>query len=588
MKFKPQRRRSKVASLSPPSLNERKKLRKCQIEAYARLATADKNEFLKLKAEIKRVGYTSMRAMEAMHTLADASSAGSDCLDTKRDDDAGSRRWQWWARRKGQNHEPRPVLPIEDSNRNLHQVRSGDGRAPISSGNKTSFREKLKPFSLRNIPSIAWTSQPFEDLSLSDSKEPAVRYTPTESALSGGKRTQEDVENRISSSCLANNALQENLHSNPSEKDERSDNSLSEGTDDATVEQYLQYLSSGRWDDKSKRSTSIISVDLSEDFSHIKGLEQIMEEKPRQNSRLGGGVLSAVLFFFASAALIIGIVTAQAGGNGQQENNLDHNGTLPGPITATVTAQVGGNGQQENNLDHNGTLPGLITATITAQVGGNGQGENNLAHNGLLPRPCRDMEIAYNTAVHGMLGFDTKTIKEYICNNLKRQEIVDFITNLDASTMDDCEAMIYGPIVAIKFKILERLTDEDTCRAELEEELSMFPQGFKLGEVLQSGQHEELLDPITISALIAATAAATTSVKSTYHDCEETWNNGVTCVLGNSCNCCKNEATYWYGKAATACGEESCWGRDIYCLAGTSCNNCCSSWKWSGSGAYCL
>eukprot|EP00957_Ditylum_brightwellii_P113372 8644704-Ditylum_brightwellii.AAC.1 len=62
----------------------------------------------------------------------------------------------------------------------------------------------------------------------------------------------------------------------------------------------------------------------------------------------------------------------------------------------------------------------------------------------------------------------------------------------------------------------------------------MFPQGFKLGEVLQSGQHEELLDPITIAALIAATAAATTSVKSTYHGCEETWNNGVTCVLGNS------------------------------------------------------
>eukprot|EP00957_Ditylum_brightwellii_P188954 14384064-Ditylum_brightwellii.AAC.1 len=60
-----------------------------------------------------------------------------------------------------------------------------------------------------------------------------------------------------------------------------------------------------------------------------------MEEKPRQNSRLGAGVLSAVLFFFASAALIIGIVTAQAGGNGQQENNLDHNGTLPGQITAT-------------------------------------------------------------------------------------------------------------------------------------------------------------------------------------------------------------------------------------------------------------
>uniref|UniRef100_A0A7S4RQ14 Uncharacterized protein n=1 Tax=Ditylum brightwellii TaxID=49249 RepID=A0A7S4RQ14_9STRA len=113
-----------------------------------------------------------------------------------------------------------------------------------------------------------------------------------------------------------------------------------------------------------------------------------------------------------------------------------------------------------------------------------GQENTNLNHNGPLPGPCHDTEIAYNTAVHGLLEFDTKTIKEYLCNNISRQEIVDFITNLDISTMDECETMIYGPFDAMKFEILEMLKDEDTCRAEVEEELSTIPQGRKLGQIM--------------------------------------------------------------------------------------------------------
>jgi len=445
-----------------------------------------------------------------------------------------------------------------------------------------SLAEMSKAFRVKNIPSFDWSGQSF--------------YGKESEFLSGGKQAQQD------------DVIQ---------------TSISEDSDDATVEKYLHYISPSRLGNKYKRSTSIISVDLSEDMV----LEDLEEQiPPRQSSRLGGGFLIAAFFLLTSAALtffllapasfitwklpaqvdgngqgennldhnetlpepMIISVNAHVGGNGQGENNLDHNETLPGTITGKVPAQVDENGQGGNNLDHNGTLPGPITTTLPAQVGENGQGENNLDHNGTLPGPCRDMEIAYNTAVHGMLGSDTKTIKEYICNAIQRQEIVGFITNLDASTMDDCEAMIYGPLVAIKFNILERLTDEDTCRAELEEELSMFPQGLKLSDVLQSGQHKELLDLITVAALNDAASTATTSVENTYHGCEETLDDGVTCVFGTSCNCCENEATYWYGKTATACGEEPCWGKDIYCFAGTSCNNCCSSWKWYGPGAYCL
>jgi len=44
--------------------------------------------------------------------------------------------------------------------------------------------------------------------------------------------------------------------------------------------------------------------------------------------------------------------------------------------------------------------------------------------------------------------------------------------------------MIYGPFDAMKFEILEMLKDEDTCRAEVEEELSTIPQGRKLGQIM--------------------------------------------------------------------------------------------------------
>jgi len=58
------------------------------------------------------------------------------------------------------------------------------------------------------------------------------------------------------------------------------------------------------------------------------------------------------------------------------------------------------------------------------------------------------------------------------------------------------------------------------------------------------------------------------------------WDDGSICGLGTTCNYCKHKATYWYGKAFTACGEEPKWGDGTRCLAGTSCNNCRNSYEW--------
>lgn len=70
---------------------------------------------------------------------------------------------------------------------------------------------------------------------------------------------------------------------------------------------------------------------------------------------------------------------------------------------------------------------------------------------------------------------------------------------------------------------------------------------------------------------------------------EPKWDNGTRCLLGTSCNACREKATYWYGKAFTACGPEPKWGDGTRCLAGTSCNACRNSysWWWSKFGHHC-
>lgn len=55
---------------------------------------------------------------------------------------------------------------------------------------------------------------------------------------------------------------------------------------------------------------------------------------------------------------------------------------------------------------------------------------------------------------------------------------------------------------------------------------------------------------------------------------EPKWDNGSICALGTSCNACKHEATYWWGKAFTACGEEPKWGNGAVCGLGTTCKAC--------------
>jgi len=58
------------------------------------------------------------------------------------------------------------------------------------------------------------------------------------------------------------------------------------------------------------------------------------------------------------------------------------------------------------------------------------------------------------------------------------------------------------------------------------------------------------------------------------------WGDGTRCGLGTTCNFCQNKATYWPGKAFTACGSEPCWGRGTVCF---TCGQCCGGHKWEFS-----
>jgi len=52
--------------------------------------------------------------------------------------------------------------------------------------------------------------------------------------------------------------------------------------------------------------------------------------------------------------------------------------------------------------------------------------------------------------------------------------------------------------------------------------------------------------------------------------------DGTTCLIGTSCNACKNPATWWTGAVMTKCGKEPCWRGGTTCGSGTTCNSCCS------------
>jgi hypothetical protein len=68
-----------------------------------------------------------------------------------------------------------------------------------------------------------------------------------------------------------------------------------------------------------------------------------------------------------------------------------------------------------------------------------------------------------------------------------------------------------------------------------------------------------------------------------------TWADGTACVVGATCDRCKNPATYWNGLQATACGAEPCWPYGTRCWAVTTCQQCCHgySWKWTGMFTSC-
>ena len=54
----------------------------------------------------------------------------------------------------------------------------------------------------------------------------------------------------------------------------------------------------------------------------------------------------------------------------------------------------------------------------------------------------------------------------------------------------------------------------------------------------------------------------------------EGWKDGTLCGLGMTCNDCENDATYWWSKALTACGDEPKWSDGAICALGTTCNAC--------------
>jgi hypothetical protein len=146
---------------------------------------------------------------------------------------------------------------------------------------------------------------------------------------------------------------------------------------------------------------------------------------------------------------------------------------------------------------------------------------------------CLEMEIQYNSEFHDLMDLDIIAIEEYVCNDMQRKLIVDFLNSLDASTMDECEEEIYGPLLMDRDEVLEMLQSEGSCIEEVDNEV-VVNHDRKLG--LSS-----LGDAYEFAYLLAA--AATTG----------------------------------------------CYGGDTKCLAGVSCNKCCNGydWRWSDFTYFC-
>lgn len=67
----------------------------------------------------------------------------------------------------------------------------------------------------------------------------------------------------------------------------------------------------------------------------------------------------------------------------------------------------------------------------------------------------------------------------------------------------------------------------------------------------------------------------------------EEWEDGTLCVVRTNCWKCRNEQSFWYSKAMTACGSEptseSCFADGFRCESGTTCEACCNSYEYWGS-----
>merc|ERR1712050_148921 len=50
--------------------------------------------------------------------------------------------------------------------------------------------------------------------------------------------------------------------------------------------------------------------------------------------------------------------------------------------------------------------------------------------------------------------------------------------------------------------------------------------------------------------------------------------DGFVCAPGINCHRCDKKYTYWYGKAAFACGNEPGWADGSVCGRGTTCKAC--------------
>jgi hypothetical protein len=70
-----------------------------------------------------------------------------------------------------------------------------------------------------------------------------------------------------------------------------------------------------------------------------------------------------------------------------------------------------------------------------------------------------------------------------------------------------------------------------------------------------------------------------------YRNCDKD-SDGTRCLLGSSCNNCRNPPTYWFGMAFTACGVEPKYADGTLCLLGTSCNQCAKGASYWYSNAF--